>query len=166
MKRAKYILVVFSGTFIYILMSLFFGVNSLHNFRFMEEQKVELSKQKAYIQNINSELELELTALRDDKAVIAAYARKLGYVASDEKIIKITGLKPSQTVLYDTGKVLRHQEPVYVSEKICKIVSLVFSLMVFALLLFYDIVKGNFAIGVKKHTPAVTGIPVYDLPQI
>ena len=166
MKRAKYILVLFSGTFIYVLMSLFFGLNSFHNFRFMEEQKLVLSRQKSDIQNINSELELELTALRDDRAVIAAYARKLGYVAPDEKIIKITGLKPAQTTLYDTGKVLRHQEPNYVSEKICKIVALIFSLMVFSLLLIYDIVKGNIVFKQKKHSDVITGIPLYDLPQI
>lgn len=166
MKRAKYILVIFSGSFIYILMSLLFGVNSFRNYKFMEEQKVILSKQKSDIQNINSELELELTALRDDKAVIAAYARKLGYVNSDEKIIKITGLKPAQTALYDTGKVVRHQEPSYVSEKICKIVALIFSLMVFSLLFIYDIVKGNIVLGAKKRPAVVTGIPLYDLPQI
>ena len=146
-------------------MSLLFGNNSLRNYNFMEQQKVILSKQKSDIQNINNELELELTALRDDKAVIAAYARKLGYVAPDEKIIKITGLKPAQTTLYDTGKVLRHKEPLYVSERVCKITAFIFAFMVFSLMLFYDIVKGNIILN-KKNTSVVTGIPLYDLPQI
>ena len=70
------------------------------------------------------ELSLELAALQNDKAVIAAYARKLDYVSNDEKLVKITGLKPAQTTLYDTGTVLRHTEPEYLSEDVCKIVSI------------------------------------------
>ena len=90
MKRAKYLTVVFVGTLVYVIMSLGFGQNSLRCYSKMEEQKRIVSKQKAEIQSINTELSLELTALKNDKAVIAAYARKMDYVS--EKLCKMCGI--------------------------------------------------------------------------
>ena len=165
MNRAKYLLVVFVGTFVYIGLSLGFGQNSVKCYRQMEEQKRIVSKQKAEIQNINSELSLELTALKSDKAVIAAYARKLDYVADGEKLVKITGLKPYQTALYDTGTVVKHEEPEYISEKVCKMCGLIAALGVLILLLIVDFKNGNISL-TKEKKVIVTGVPVYDLPQI
>lgn len=164
MKRAKYIFIVFFGTLIYVLLSLTLGQNSLRCYNYMEQQKRYLSKQTNSIQNINSELDLELTALQNDKAVIAAYARKLDYVSNDEKLVKITGLKPAQTTLYDTGTVLRHAEPSYLEEKYCKMIAIFFSFMITVIMFLYDINNGAFSS--KNKNPLVAGIPVYDLPQI
>ena len=129
----------------------------------MEEQKRIVSKQKAEIQNINTELTLELNALKNDKAVIAAYARKMDYVTDDEKLVKITGLKPYQNALYDTGTVIRHTEPEYVSEKLCKLSGLVAALAVLLVMLISDIKKGEIVLSKNKRVP-VTGIPVYNVP--
>ena len=101
MNRAKYLAAVFFGTFVYVLLSMTFGQNSLHCYNKMEEQKRLISRQTTDIQNINSELALELTALQNDRAVIASYAHKLDYVSEGEKLVKITGLRPAQTTLYD-----------------------------------------------------------------
>ena len=163
MKRAKYLTVLFAGTLVYVVMSLCFGQNSLKCYSQMEEQKRIVSKQKAEIQNINTELTLELNALKNDKAVIAAYARKMDYVTDDEKLVKITGLKPYQNTLYDTGSVIRHVEPEYVSEKLCKLSGIVAALAVLLILLITDIKKGEIVLSKNKRVP-VTGIPVYNVP--
>ncbi len=163
MKRAKYLTVLFAGTLVYVVMSLCFGQNSLKCYSQMEEQKRIVSKQKAEIQNINTELTLELNALKNDKAVIAAYARKMDYVTDDEKLVKITGLKPYQNALYDTGTVIRHTEPEYVSEKLCKLCGLVAALAVLLVMLISDIKKGEIVLSKNKRVP-VTGIPVYNVP--
>ena len=165
MNRAKYLAAVFLGTFVYVLLSITFGQNSLHCFNEMEEQKRLISRQTSDIQNINSELSLELAALQNDRAVIASYAHKLDYVSEGEKLVKITGLKPAQTTLYDTGTVLRHDEPDFISERICKIAGLGFGLLFMIIFLLYDISCGNIVLG-KNKKPIVTGIPVYDLPQV
>ena len=165
MKRAKYLTVLFAGTLVYILTSLAFGQNSFKCYSQMEEQKRIVSKQKAEIQSINSELQLELTALKSDKAVIAAYARKMDYVSDDEKLVKITGLKPYQNQLYDTGTVIRHQEPEYVSEKLCKASGIAAALFVLLILLIIDFKKGELSFKREQKVP-VTGIPVYNLPQM
>ena len=165
MNRAKYLSAVFIGTFIYVLLSVTFGQNSIHCFNQMEEQKRIISRQTTEIQNINSELTLELAALKNDRAVIASYAHKLDYVSDGEKLVKITGLKPAQTTLYDTGTVLRHEEPEFIPERICKMAGLGFGLLFLIVFFLYDICAGNIVFG-KNKKPIVTGIPVYDLPQI
>ncbi len=165
MNRTKYLAAIFLGTFVYVLLSVSFGQNSIHCYNQMEEQKRIISKQTSEIQNINSELYLELAALKNDRAVIASYAHKLDYVSDGEKLVKITGLKPAQTTLYDTGTVLRHDEPEFIPEKVCKIVGLGFALLFLVIFFLYDISSGNIVIG-KNKKPIVTGIPVYDLPQI
>lgn len=165
MNRAKYLAAIFLGTFVYVLLSMTFGQNSLHCYNKMEEQKLLISRRTSDIQNINSELSLELTALQNDRAVIASYAHKLDYVGEGEKLVKINGLRPAQTTLYDTGTVLRHEEPEFISEKICKIVGFAFALLFTIIFFLYDISCGNIAFG-KNKKPIVTGIPVYDIPQV
>lgn len=165
MKRAKYLTVLFVGTLVYVIMSLSFGQNSLRCYSKMEEQKRIVSKQKAEIQSINTELSLELSALKNDKAVIAAYARKMDYVSDGEQLVKITGLKPYQNALYDTGTVVRHEEPDYVSEKLCKMCGLCAALLVLLLMLIFDFKKGYLSFPRQKKE-FVTGIPVYNLPQV
>ena len=163
MNRIRYLLTVFIGTLVYVVLSMSVGQNSIRSFNQMEDQKRIISKQAADIQNINSELKLELTALQNDKAVIAAYARKLDYVSDDERLVKITGLKPYQNAIYDTGTVIRHTEPVYLSEKICKMLAFFFFALSAIIMILFDLSAGNFKNDKKR---VVTGIPVYDLPQI
>ncbi len=165
MKRAKYLTVVFVGTLVYVILSLSFGQNSLKCYSQMEEQKRIVSKQKAEIQSINSELNLELSALKNDKAVIAAYARKMDYVSDGEQLVKITGLKPYQNALYDTGTVVRHVEPEYVSEKLCKMCGLCAAMFVLLIMLIFDFKKGQISFTHKKND-FVAGIPVYEVPQV
>jgi cell division protein FtsB len=165
MKRAKYLTVVFVGTLVYVILSLSFGQNSLKCYSQMEEQKRIVSKQKAEIQSINSELNLELSALKNDKAVIAAYARKMDYVSDGEQLVKITGLKPYQNALYDTGTVVRHVEPEYVSEKLCKMCGLCAAMFVLLIMLIFDFKKGNVSF-TRDKKEFVAGIPVYNVPQV
>ena len=165
MKRAKYLTVLFAGTLVYVMMSLFFGPNSLKCYSQMEEQKRIVSKQKAEIQNINTELMLELSALKNDKAVIAAYARKMDYVSDGEQLVKITGLKPYQNALYDTGSVIRHVEPSFVSEKLCKMCAMCAAMLMLLVLLIFDFKKGNLSF-TRQKKDFVAGIPVYNLPQV
>ena len=103
MNRTKYLLSVLSGVLAYVLLSLSVGQNSLRCYKNLQEQKQLISLRTVEIQNINSELTLEHSALQNDKDVIAAYARKLDYVGEGEQLVKINGLKPAQNTLYDIG---------------------------------------------------------------
>lgn len=165
MNRTKYLLTVFIGTLVYVLLSITVGQNSIGCYKKLNEQKQVISLHTSEIQNLNSELTFELSALQNDKDVIAAYARKLDYVGNGEKLVKINGLKPAQNTLYDTGKVIRHSDVEFVPEIMCKIAGLCFAIMTFVLLFLYDINKG--IISFKKNEKVhVAGIPVYEVKQI
>jgi len=69
-----------------------------------------------------------------DKDVIAAYARKLDYVSEGEKLVKITGLKPYEAPLYDTGTVVRREPIAFMSERTCKACGIAFFALTFVLL--------------------------------
>lgn len=163
MKRIKYFFVIVAVTFIYVLLSILVGQNSILCFNQLENEKKKVSVQTTEIENINTELKLEYSELLNDKAVIAAYARKLDYVSPNELIVKVNGLKPAVNTLYDTGTVLRHEEPVYLSERYCKMIALVSGFLLFVVLLLTDISKGEFK---KQKIKSIKEIPIYDLPQV
>ncbi len=166
MNRIKYLASVFIGVFVYVGMSMLVGQNSIRCYKEMELQKMQISRHTSEIENINEELRLEYAALRDDKDVIAAYARKLDYVCDEEKLVKITGLKPIQTVIYNTGNVMRHHDIECVPEKYCKLAGLCFFFMSALLIFLFDLNKGNISFKKKQNTPLLKGIPIYDIPQI
>ena len=55
--------------------------------------------------------------------------RKLNYVRDGEKLVKINGLKPAQTSIYDTGSVVKHEDSKFLSEKFCKIIAIFFGVL-------------------------------------
>ncbi|HAH63704.1 MAG TPA: septum formation initiator [Treponema sp.] len=169
MTRTKYLTAVLLGTLVYTVISLFAGRDGICVYRQLEKQKREISRRTAEIQKINDELSLEYTALEKDRDVIAAYARKLDYVKPDEKLVKITGLRPSQTTLYDTGTVLKRSQVTYMPESACKAAGVAF--FAASLLLMYlaeygrnGNVHGHAAKKIKKEF--IKGVPVYDVPQV
>lgn len=165
MKCAKYLVVPFVGTLIYVLLCLGFGQNSISSFKNLEEQKRIISKQKAEIQNINSELLMEYKALKDDYTVIEAYARKLGYVSEGEKIIKVKGLKTLSSNLFDAGTIIRHQEVHFLSESFCKASAIIVASLFLLIMILVDVKHGEISFS-KKDKSFIAGIPCYDLPQI
>ena len=165
MKRIKVLIAVFISTFSYVVVSFIAGKNGLMVYNQLLQQKKEIARQTDMIQSINNELKLEYNALSKDMDVIAAYARKLDYVTEDEKLVKINGLKPYQNTLYDYGTVLRRKECFYLSESVCKIVSLVIGLLSFLIMFLFDLSRGNLSVK-RNKTQIIKGIPVYEVPQI
>ncbi len=165
MKSLKYLLSVLAGVTVYVLICGTCGRNGIWAANQLTEQKRIISANTQNIQNINSELKLEKTAIQNDKDVIAAYARKLDYVADGEKLVKIKGLGPAKDLKYETGTVLKRKPVVYIPEWVCKASGLAVGILVFILTLLYDVSYGNISIK-KKNFEVVAGIPVYEVPQI
>lgn len=164
MIKSRFLLATFVGIFVYTLVSFVAGRNGIICYTHLIEQKKEISLQLANIQNINSELKLEFSALEKDRDIIAAYARKLNYVSNGEKIVKIKGLKPYQSAVYDFGTVLKRKPIYFLDESYCKIFGLVFFSLTFLILVLIDIKNGTIAL--KKERSVIQGIPVYDMPQV
>ena len=109
-KMFRFLTAVLAGTFVYVLISLSFGRDGLWADGQLREQRQILSDRTEEIKKINNGLELEYTALKKDPDVIAAFARKLGYVRNGEKIVKINGLVADEQFYFETGKPLRYEE--------------------------------------------------------
>lgn len=166
MKKEKYLLAVLAGVAVYVLICATCGRNGILATNQLLEQKRIISTNTQKIENLNEELKLEKTAIQNDKEVIAAYAKKLGYVAEGEKIVVIKGLGLHSDINYDTGIVIKAKEISYIPEWVCKASGIFVTVLVFVLILFYDISKGNISFKKKKHYEVVAGIPVYDVSQI
>lgn len=165
MGKIKVLFAIFTGTLVYALVSFIAGDNGILGYNQLLEQKKNIARQTEVIQNINNELNLEYSALLRDRDVIAAYARKLDYVGNGEKLVKVNGLKPHQTALYDIGSVLRKKSYCCLSERTCKITGFVFFLLTLSFMLLIDLNNGNITLG-HKDTAVIKGIPVYDIEQI
>ncbi|MDE5897888.1 MAG: septum formation initiator family protein [Treponemataceae bacterium] len=165
MIRMKMLAAAFIGTLAYTAVSFLAGRNGIWGYNQLEGQKKEIARQANAIEAINAELVLEYTALLKDRDVIAAYARKLDYVGEGEKLVKITGLRPYQATLYDTGTVLRSAPCDYISETNCKIIGLVFFLLSLLLMVLFDVSSGRVSIR-RERADVIHGIPVYDVPQV
>ena len=165
MKRFSFLVASFLGILAYVTISLIGGKDGLWSETQLNEQKQILSLHTAEIQKINDELSLECTALQKDSDVIAAYAKRLGYVGENEKLVKITGLQTAPVTLYNTGTVLKRQPVFYISEWICKACGLLVFSIAFIIFMLWHISH-------KIETPdvaklkVVKGIPIYDLPQV
>lgn len=146
----------------YVTVSMLCGQNGVWAFNQLSEQKRYISSRTSEIQNLNDELNLEKTAIQNDKDVIAAYARKLDYVFDNEKLVKIKGLPFAKSVNYDTGTVLKSQSVLFVPEWICKTSGLCVGGLLFFIILLNDIVN----MPKKRSYEVIEGIPIYDVPQI
>lgn len=165
MEKIRVLFAIFIGTLVYVVVSFVAGDNGILGYNQLVEQKKSIARQTELIQNINNELNLEYSALLRDKDVIAAYARKLDYVAGGEKLVKVNGLKPSQTTLYDVGTILRKKNYKCLSETTCKACGVSFFALTLILMLLIDLNSGNITLRHRKTT-VIKGIPVYDLTQV
>ncbi|QTQ11728.1 septum formation initiator family protein [Treponema parvum] len=165
MKCFSFLIAAFFGVFSYVALSLTVGQNGLWSEKQLNEQKRLLSLHTAGIQKINDELTLEYTALQKDPDVIAAYAKKLGYVGENEKLVKITGLHAAPVTLYNTGTVLKRQSVLYISEWVCKAFAMTVFFIALSILFLTDYSR---KLGSRhgNNGKKIRGIPIYDLPQV
>ena len=166
MKTGKYLPALLAGTLAYALLSFFWGQNGVWAQKQLEAQKKVISARTQEIQNINDDLNLEKTAIRDDYDVIAAYARKLDYVYPGEKLVKIKGLGAAKSFMYETGSVLKSAPVAFVSEWFCKGAGLAVGLLLGAAIFLFDVSYGVKSFSSKKRFETIEGIPVYDVAQV
>ncbi|MBQ5471715.1 MAG: septum formation initiator family protein [Treponema sp.] len=165
MIRTKIITSAFIGTLVYVALSFIAGNNGFWAYNQLEQQKIEIARHTEEIQNINSELNLEYTALLKDKDVISSYARKLDYVGNGEKIVKINGLRHKDKALYDIGSVQKRKECSYFPEVACKSAGFTVFILTFLIFILIDLNNGTISFS-RKRVDYVQGIPVYDVSQI
>lgn len=150
-KMFRTLIAILAGTFVYALVSLTFGRDGIVADGQLFEQKRALSARAEEIQRITNSLELEYAALKKDPDVIAAFARKIGYVAQGEKLLKINGLVSSEVENFDTGAVLKITEPFYIPEWFCKFTGFLVFFVVYSYLYLEDIKQKVVALRSLRH---------------
>ncbi len=182
-KLYHFLAALFAGTAIYVFVSLVCGRDGILATRQLLEQKRILSNRTEEIQKITNSLELEQIALRNDDDVIAAFARKLGFVHTGEKIVKISGKDSMNRFIFETGTPIVSETPKSIPEWVCKVTGILMALVVFLLLFICDYRESfqeerneriqNIDDNEKKvasheeyKKTYIGGIPVYDLPQV
>lgn len=165
MNSVKYLFSLLAGLLVYVLLSVIYGQNGVFALRQLESQKRIISAHMQEVQNINDDLNLEKTAIRDDADVIAAYARRMDYIFDDEKIVKIKGLVVSEPSMYDTGTVMKGASVEFLSEWYCKGAGLVVGILLFFALLLFDISYFP-SRRMPPRVESIEGIPIYDVAQV
>lgn len=155
-----------AGTLCYVLVSLFCGRDGLWATSQLQEQKRLVSSHTASIQKTTDELQLECLALEKDKDVIAAYARKLGYVGEGEKLVKISGLAAKETQIFDPGTVITYPPVKFLPEWICKTIGLIIFALVYIILLLSDFSKGVVSVPRRHQQTQMQGMTAYDVSKI
>ena len=167
MMRFKLLASALAGTACYVLVSFVGGRDGLWAMEQLQEQKRILAANTAVIEKTNEELNLEKSALQKDMDVIAAYARKLGFIGRGEKLVKISGLAARETQIVDAGTVIRHKESRYIPERYCKGVGFIVFVLLYAVLWLVDYTRGEVHVHIRrslyKRRAALQGMPVYDL---
>ena len=154
----------FAGTLFYTLMTFIGGSDGVWAQKQLQEQKQLLSSRTTDIEKTNDELSLEKIALQKDLDVIAAFAKKLGYVSEHEKLVKISGLAPHETHVFDPGTALLHEDAKAIPEWLCKASAFVIGVLFYLVLLLFDLQGSPHKhFPFEKKFPSSTHGAVYDI---
>lgn len=148
-----------------MIFSFFVGKDGLWATEQLLSQKRYLSTHTANIEKTYEDLSIEKLALQSDLDVIAAYARKLGYIGQGEKLIKVSGLPTRDTQIYDPGTLKKHTEVKFIPDYICKLSGFFVFLLLLLIQILIDIKKGrlNLSFRKKQYVKIVNGTQVYDM---
>ena len=143
MWKTRILISISVGTLVYVLISFLGGQSGVWAMNQLKEQRQNISINKAEIEKIHEELTLEYTALRNDMDVVAAYARRLGFVGEGELLVKISGLPTYYTTMYDAGTIMRQSEIKFIPELVAKLCGCVVTVLMLLLLILRDVSKGR-----------------------
>jgi hypothetical protein len=108
------------------------------------ELLAEKEKQKRNIEDlglINEELENTKNALLYDRDTIAIYARELGFGEKDEKFARIVGFSGNRKPRTSPGDVVIAAKPVFMQDRIIRLISIFAGFAVFAAFLVSDLLE-------------------------
>jgi cell division protein FtsB len=160
MVKLKLLFALCVGTAVYVILSLIAGNDGLIATRQLELELTAMSVRSARLEALNTALQTETRALQQDPEVIAAYARRLGYAAPGEKLIKVQGRAPADTILLDPGVALARTPLTALSEWVCKLVGIIAAALTFVLLLLAGIISGAIS-HTRRQSPLAFGASAY-----
>ncbi|HPX27725.1 MAG TPA: septum formation initiator family protein [Treponemataceae bacterium] len=148
MSIKQFLVSICAGTLVYVLLSFFCGESGLWAEKQLMKQKEQLVVNIDAIQSTNDELTIRKTSLLIDHAVISAYAKKLGFIQDNEKIVKISGIPSRPSINQNIGKKYLKSEIQFIPEWICKCLGSVFFFLSFIITILTGLRKRNY----KKYS--------------
>lgn len=76
MNRFHFMFSIIAAVFVYVCLSVLFGQEGIWAYNQLQKQKIALTVGVERLQDLNSRLLTESTALQKDRDVIASYAKK------------------------------------------------------------------------------------------
>lgn len=103
----------------------------------LESQKQSLGKSLEILYAANTRLDGEFRNLQANPDTISVYAHELGYVADDERLIKLAGFSGGINRSFATGEAITLAKPGFVPEWICKFLGVFVGIAAFLLMRFF-----------------------------
>ncbi len=125
----RIVLPIFVTVFVYATLAGFFGPKGLYSKKFMEIQRDALIANVNSLNLTGSNLDSHIEDLKHDPDTIAIYAHELGYIYENEGIIKLVGFNSEFGKMLNPGSALEILAPHYISDYICKTVSVSFGIL-------------------------------------
>ena len=137
----KYLFPLWTGLFIYALLSFLYGGMGFSAYYQLENEKAKQEANVANLKQINRELDSSMNSLLYDKDTLAVYAREQGYASTTEKFIRIVGLGPSIQNRNSAGEVVIAAEPQYVPDQTLRIIAFCTVITIVICMAMFDLMK-------------------------
>jgi cell division protein FtsB len=141
MPVLKYLTALWIAVLFYAVSSLLAGASGFSAYSQLSAEKEKLLANIRRLQTINKEFTETKEALLYDSDTISVYARELGYGGAGERFIRIAGLNRKEYGIMSAGEYFLPAEPVYVEDKILRIISLAIALFMILCLGIVDILR-------------------------
>jgi cell division protein FtsB len=141
MRAYKYLIVPWTAIAVYALSSLLAGAMGFSSFRQLENEKYRQEKNMEQLKRINGGLKNTTDSLLYDKDTLGVYARGLGYGKPGEVYLRIVGLGGLKKTETEAGELVLAKKPEYMSDTVLKLAALLSGALVFAILLFFDVLS-------------------------
>ena len=146
MNRFHFMFSIIAAVFVYVCLSVVFGQEGIWAYNQLQKQKIALTVGVERLQDLNSRLLTESTALQKDRDVIASYAKKMGFIYPGEHLVKINGIPEPPPAVYDPGTKLLRPDIVFIPEWLAKSIA-------FLTFVFYNLVFSILSV-IRYHDPA------------
>lgn len=126
MNRFHLLLSVCGAVFVYVCISFFAGQEGVWVYKQLQNHKIQLNLHVKSLQERNEQLTIDFNILNNDLDVIAAYAKKMGFIADGEKLVKINGLSDNMIAIHDAGSKSIRPQLIYIPEWLAKSIGFLF----------------------------------------
>ncbi len=150
MNSFKLLFSVSFAILVYITISIIGGQDGILAYNQLEEHKIVLAQNYSALSQTNSQLLIDTMALKEDKTVLASYAKRMGFVHDGEVLMKISGFADSPVFVYNAGSKVLRPEILFISDQSAKFVGFTIFLAMNIMFMLIHVVKKVGAYDTKK----------------